>query len=179
MRHSYHTEQWLPLPIDRVFAFFADPANLPRLMRPWQMARIDNARIVPPPEAPADARIASTGSHLTLSFRPIKRLPFRMKWHAAISEFVWNGHFCDRQIKGPFAYWSHCHYVSRASRNGIDGTLVADDLEYEVPFGFAGHLAHRFLIRRQIESTFAVRQQRLLQILPPTANSHPPHESSS
>ncbi|MDP9039352.1 MAG: cyclase, partial [Acidobacteriota bacterium] len=98
MRHSYHTEQWLARPIDQVFAFFADPANLPRLMRPWQMARIDTSSIVPPPEAAPGTPIASTGSRLTLSFRPIKRLPFRMRWQAEISEFVWNGHFCDRQL---------------------------------------------------------------------------------
>jgi hypothetical protein len=27
-------EQWVPFPLERVFLFFADPRNLPRLMPP-------------------------------------------------------------------------------------------------------------------------------------------------
>ncbi|HEY5214106.1 MAG TPA: SRPBCC family protein, partial [Acidobacteriaceae bacterium] len=52
MRLRFHTEQHLPYPIETVFAFFADPANLPRLMPAWQRARIDHATFVPPPPPP-------------------------------------------------------------------------------------------------------------------------------
>src|SRR3954451_16784048 len=41
MRFSFTSEQWVPFPLARVFAFFADPLNLPRLMPAWQDARID------------------------------------------------------------------------------------------------------------------------------------------
>ena len=47
MRHTYITSQWLPYPLPRVFAFFANPANLPRLMPAWQGARIDAISLVP------------------------------------------------------------------------------------------------------------------------------------
>ncbi len=40
MRHTFQTEQWLPFPVELVFAFFAYPENLPRLMPAWQKARI-------------------------------------------------------------------------------------------------------------------------------------------
>ena len=43
MRHSLQTEQWLPYPRERVFAFFADPGNLPPLMPEWQRARVERA----------------------------------------------------------------------------------------------------------------------------------------
>ena len=49
MRHFFQAEQWLPYPIETVFAFFANPENLPPLMPAWQKARIEKLSIVPPP----------------------------------------------------------------------------------------------------------------------------------
>ena len=49
MRHKFQTEQWVPYPREKVFAFFADPANLPPLMPHWQNARVEKAEYVPPP----------------------------------------------------------------------------------------------------------------------------------
>ena len=36
MHHTFTSEQWLPYPVEPVFAFFANPENLPRLMPKWQ-----------------------------------------------------------------------------------------------------------------------------------------------
>ena len=38
---NFQAEQWVPYPIEQVFAFFSDPANLPRILPPGQRARID------------------------------------------------------------------------------------------------------------------------------------------
>lgn len=169
MRFSYHTEQSLPYPVERVFAFFADPNNLPLLMPEWQKARIENASVQPPPNlsTPRDARVsaAGVGSHLTLSFRPFPCSPVRVQWEAEIDEFAWNKHFCDRQVRGPFAYWRHCHYVRPVDLQGIEATVIADDLEYELPLGPIGHLAHSLFVRRQIERTFAYRQRQLSKMM--------------
>lgn len=169
MRFSYHTEQHLPYPVEQVFAFFADPDNLPLLMPAWQYARIEQQSLVPPPiqsnpSAP-QIRASGVGSHVTLSFRPFPFSPFRLHWQAEISEFVWNEHFCDAQLRGPFAYWNHCHYIRQVNESGMDATLIADNVEYELPFGIAGQIAHRLFIRRQIERTFAYRQVQLARIL--------------
>jgi ligand-binding SRPBCC domain-containing protein len=170
MRYSYHTEQWLPHPLENVFEFFADPENLPLLLPDWQQAHIDEQIILPPPPRPGpaaarDTQAAGTGSRITLSFLPFPYAPYRMHWVAEISDFVWNQHFCDRQISGPFAYWNHCHYISRTVRGGIPGTLIADDLEYEIPHGLIGKLAHHLLLRRQIERIFVTRHIQLAALL--------------
>ena len=45
MRHPFAAEQWLPYPVELVFAFFANPQNLPRLMPAWQKARIEEIAV--------------------------------------------------------------------------------------------------------------------------------------
>src|SRR5271168_2526050 len=159
MRYSYHSEQWLPYPVEHVFAFFANPDNLPHLMPQWQKARIEEATFTPPPPRPAAADpslrlktiAAGIGTRITISFRPFPLSPIRLRWEAEIAEFVWNDHFCDLQLRGPFAYWNHSHGVrpeTRADHSGIPtiGTLLRDDVEYEMPLGKLGDLAQRLFI---------------------------------
>ncbi|HMH12831.1 MAG TPA: SRPBCC family protein [Edaphobacter sp.] len=165
MRHTYHTEQWLPYPVDLVFAFFANPENLPRLMPSWQKARIEEAIFSPPPPRPTSSQpgrsiAAGPGTHIILSFRPIPYLPLRIPWEAEIDEFVWNSHFADRQVRGPFAYWHHRHIVQQESRANTTGTHLRDEVEYEPPLGSLGEVANALFISRQLRRTFAYRKLR-------------------
>jgi ligand-binding SRPBCC domain-containing protein len=168
MRHNFQSEQWLPHPVELVFAFFADPENLPGLMPSWQKACIEEVAFTPPPVAASThtkSLAAGAGTRVTLSFRPLPYSPIRIAWEAEISEFVWNDHFCDRQLHGPFAYWHHCHSVSSESRAGRSGTRFRDDVEYEVPFGKLGELAQRLFIARQLLRAFACRHARTDELL--------------
>jgi ligand-binding SRPBCC domain-containing protein len=173
MRHTYHSEQWLPYPLDLVFAFFSNPENLPRLMPPWQKARIEEALLTAPPPTPNRSSplqsIAGVGSRITLSFKPFPYAPLRVSWEAEITEFVWNDHFCDHQLRGPFAYWHHCHQLRSETRtdSGISnpGTLLRDEVEYEPPLGKLGDLANLLFITRQLRSTFAYRHTRTQELL--------------
>jgi ligand-binding SRPBCC domain-containing protein len=157
MRHRFQTEQWVPYPCERVFAFFADPANLPPLMPPWQRARIERADL--------SAEYAGKGSLIVISFRPIPLLPLRMQWEAYIAEFAMNDYFCDEQRKGPFQFFRHCHRVAAAKRDGVVGSVVSDAVEYEVPLGVLGDVANAVGVKRQIASLFAYRQRMLPRLL--------------
>ena len=181
MRYRFHSEQWLPYPVEEVFAFFANPENLPRLMPSWQDARIEQAIFAPPPPRPLSggpgihAAVAGPGSCVTLGFRPFPHSPFRLSWEAEISEFQWNHHFCDIQLRGPFVYWRHCHTVVSEvgfdlAANAVAGTILRDEVEYEVPFGTLGRFAHRLFLSRQLGRTFAYRQARTLTLLAPAAH---------
>src|SRR5580658_1175966 len=119
MPQFFTTSQWVPYPVELVFAFFANPGNLPHLIPKWQQARVESSRFIAPPPRPLasdpalrfQSPAAGEGSEIVLSFRPIPRLPFRIGWLARITEFVWNSHFCDEQVKGPFAMWKHRHEI--------------------------------------------------------------------
>jgi ligand-binding SRPBCC domain-containing protein len=170
MRHTFQAEQWLPYPVELVFTFFSNPENLPRLMPPWQDARIEEAHIIPPPtlaiqHITAPAAGAGAGSRITLSFRPIPYSPLRLSWQAEITEFVWNNHFCDQQLRGPFAYWKHCHTLRAESRSSIAGTLLSDAVTYELPAGKLGDIANNIFIARQLRNTFAYRHKRTQELI--------------
>lgn len=169
--HTFRSQQWLPVPLEIVFAFFANPDNLPRLMAAWQQARIEKTSIVSPPAppGPVSSMLAAAGSRLTLSFRPIPLSPVRLQWEAEITSFAWNHHFSDTQLRGPFARWHHTHTVTPETRPGesgasIFGTLLQDEVQYQMPFGKLGDLAAP-LIAEQLRRTFDYRHRRTSQLL--------------
>ena len=174
MRHTFESRQWLPFPVPTVFAFFANPANLPRLMPAWQRARIDELNLVAPPAPPpgSPAKLGSgVGTTMVLSFRALPFVPLRMRWHAVIPEFVWNDHFCDEQPSGPFAYWRHCHSVRGVLQNGVEGTEVHDHVTYAFPLGPLGDVANLLGGRAQIASIFRFRQRQTELLVPEFAKS--------
>jgi ligand-binding SRPBCC domain-containing protein len=158
------TEQWVPFPVDRVFAFFADPLNLPRLLPAWQDARIDSLELQPP-EGDSKSHAAGRGSRILLSFRPVPLSPIRLRWLALIDDYMENHHFCDLQVTGPFRYWRHCHLVSPETHGEIAGTRVTDVVDYEWPGGSAGSAIDLLGGRLQIRQLFHYRQRRLLRRL--------------
>jgi ligand-binding SRPBCC domain-containing protein len=166
MRFHFQTEQRLPYPLELVFAFFADPANLPKLMPLWQCARIEQATFVPPPPPPqpfpgSDRITAGTGTLLKITIRPVPLVPIRASWDARIENFRWLEGFCDVQLSGPFKIWRHCHTVQLHR----SGTLLHDEVEYELPLGPLGSLAEKLFIHRQLAATFSYRQRRTLELL--------------
>ena len=172
MPFHFQTSQWLPYPPELVFAFFANPENLPRLMPKWQRARIEEAIFSPPPPRPADAprypgMAAGDGTRLILSIRPFPLSPFRLPWEALIENFRWNHGFCDIQIRGPFASWRHCHTVEPSidPTTQQHGTLLRDEVHYELPLGALSPFANTIFIRHQLAATFAYRQKRTAELL--------------
>jgi ligand-binding SRPBCC domain-containing protein len=177
MPEILRTSQWTPFPVELVFAFFANPGNLPHLCPPWQQARVESSRLIAPPPRPVapdptlrfQSPAAGLGSEMAISFRPIAKIPFRIGWVARITEFAWNSHFSDEQLQGPFASWKHRHGIVAESRDSVNGTLISDEVEYRLPMGPLGGLVDTTIVRRQMEAMFAYRQGRLEEILPVAA----------
>ena len=169
MANRFTTSQWVPFRQEVGFAFFSNPHNLPKLMPAASDTRIDQLHIVPPhPDAASvaahDSIVAGIGSEIQVSFRPVPWLPLRAGWLARITEFSWGSHFCDEQVRGPFAHFRHCHRTSAQMLSGVMGTLVSDQIDYALPFGPLGRMGSG-LVRSQLEKTFAERQQRLVQLI--------------
>ena len=103
---------WLPKPRAEVFAFFADPANLPSLLPPSCGVRLVAGSSAMAAGAVFDLRLAWLG------------IPLR--WRAFVREYDPPVRFLDVQVRGPYARWEHRHLF--LTEQG--GTWVEDRLAY-------------------------------------------------
>jgi ligand-binding SRPBCC domain-containing protein len=166
--NSLQFEQWVPFPLELVFAFFSNPENLPRIMPAANGTKLILINRIPtpaPPPGTSSNKAAGVGSSIVTSFRIFPFLPIRAQWIARITEFEWNHYFADVQDKGPFRAWHHRHEFLADTRESVSGTLVRDVIDYEVGFGFLGAIANAMFVRRQMKSTFAQRQLSLPELL--------------
>jgi ligand-binding SRPBCC domain-containing protein len=69
-------------------------------------------------------------------------------------------YFIDIQLYGPYALWHHKHFIHE-----IEGGVELEDIiDYKVPLGIVGQLAHPFLVKPKLEEIFNYRQQKLLEL---------------
>jgi ligand-binding SRPBCC domain-containing protein len=171
MARHLEISQWVPFPVELVFAFFANPRNLPHLMPPQLKLRVEDMRLTPPPPrlvaADPSRRFqsiaAGEGSEILLSLVPIPWFP-RLSWTTRIVEFEWFSHFTDEQVRGPFASFRHRHGIAAESRDQVAGTLITDSMDYALPSGILGALAAA-RVWNQLEQSFSYRRQRLPEVL--------------
>jgi ligand-binding SRPBCC domain-containing protein len=78
-----------------------------------------------------------------------------MNWLTEISEWAPPERFVDEQLRGPYRYWHHTHEFQEVS----GGTSMRDVVEYELPLGPLGRLAHAALVRRTLQRIFDYRRQ--------------------
>jgi ligand-binding SRPBCC domain-containing protein len=127
-------------PVERLFAWHADPGALRALI---------------PPGDPVTIRTRKggleTGAVVVLS---VGRGPFRIQWVAVHRDYILNRQFKDVQVKGPFARWEHTHLFEP---DGPAASFLEDRVEYALPLGAAGRLAAGWLVRRKLEAMFAYR----------------------
>lgn len=137
-------KQWLPHPIDKVFAFFSDACQLETLTPGW----LKFAVLTPPPiDMHAGAII---DYKLTLHGFPIR-------WKTRIEVWEPPHRFVDLQIRGPYRLWLHEHTFTESE----GGTLVCDRVTYDVP---GGRFVNWLLVRRDVEKIFAFRHDQLNKI---------------
>jgi ligand-binding SRPBCC domain-containing protein len=134
-------EVWLPLPPEKVFAFFADAGNLDLITPPWLHFRIVTPR-------PIEMRV---GTIIDYKLR-LHGLPLR--WRTLIKEWQPPHHFVDEQVRGPYRRWIHEHTFEPCD----GGTLARDVVHYAVPLDF---ILHPLFVRRDIENIFAFRRESL------------------
>ena len=140
---------WLGRPRPEVFAFFADPANLPTLTPPALGLRL---------RAPGTTMAAGT----VLDFE-LRWLGIPVRWRAYVREYDPPFRFLDVQVTGPWARWEHRHRF--LVEDG--GTIVEDRIVYRLPLGALGRAAHALLVGRQLRAAWAYRTRRLGELLGP------------
>ncbi len=160
---SLKFEQWIEVELPRVFAFFSDPQNLPRLMPKHLDARVESVQLVPPGDHAAPRNAAGAGTVITFSFRPVPFLPIRQKWVAEIVEYKYLSYFRDFQRSGPMKLWDHRHEFESSTVEGRRGTIVRDRMTFDLGLWILGRLVGTIFLKRSLRKTFETRQQRLAE----------------
>ncbi len=144
MTYRLCREQWIACPIDEVFVFFADAHNLEKITPPWLGFNI------------LSMSTASIEEETTICYRlRLHGIPFH--WRTEIREWNPPHYFVDEQTKGPYKQWRHTH---RFEAHG-DSTKMIDEVEYSLPFGVLGQIAHTLKVRGDVNRIFDYRRLRI------------------
>lgn len=130
--------------LQETFAVFEDPYNLAKITPESLKFRVTSSGRV---QMRKGAEIEYTISWLGLP----------MHWKTLIREYEPPFFFVDEQAKGPYALWRHRHTFEPAE----NGTKVGDRVDYALPFGPLGEVAHALMVRKQLLGIFNYRQQQL------------------
>lgn len=154
--HHLHREILLERPLEEVFPFFADPANLEEITPSWLKFQVTDS------STPG----IQEGTELDYRLR-LHGLPLR--WRSRIS--VWDPpyRFVDEQVRGPYAMWRHLHTFEPA--RGGKATIARDWVEYRA---YGGPLVHGLFIARDLRSIFDHRLRTMGELFGATEGSATP-----
>ena len=133
--------QVVPRPIDEVFEFFSNPANLEKLTPAFLQFRIQNV----------STPTVQEGTEISYRLK-VHGIP--LTWLSLIEEWSPPNHFVDNQLKGPYRLWHHTHRFESIP----EGTNVIDEVIYRVP---GGAIVNRLFVEKDVRSIFDFRQQQL------------------
>lgn len=142
MTHQLYREQQLNCDIDTAWQFFSSPFNLAKIT-PKDMGFIVTSDL-------ADEPIYK-GMIIEYKVSPLLKIP--MKWKTKITQVEQNKSFTDFQQKGPYKYWNHFHEFIPNEK----GVLMKDTIDYELPLGILGSIAHVMVVKSKLNHIFNYR----------------------
>ncbi len=145
----FESTQVLARPLEEVFRFFRNPANLV-LVTPPEL----NLRLV---EGPQELEL---GSRLVFQ---VRRMGITQRIVSEVTVFENNALFTDTQVQGPFGKWVHTHRFEKVP----EGTRVSDTIEFAPPGGMLGFFLTARMIEEDLRRGFSFRSQRLAELLGP------------
>ncbi len=143
MKHRIYREQQLNCSLQEAWKFFSSANNLSKIT-PKEMNFVVITEL-------ADDNIYK-GMMIDYFVSPFWGI--KMPWKTEITEVDSGKSFTDFQKYGPYRLWNHKHdFIENR-----DGVLMKDTIDYELPFGIFGELAHTLFVRKKLIHIFNYRQ---------------------
>ena len=144
MKHELYREQQLNCDLQTAWDFFSSPMNLPKIT-PKDMAFTVLSE--------QKTNTIFEGMIIDYTVSPLLGIP--VKWKTRITSVIPNKSFTDFQEKGPYRLWNHHHEFIPNEK----GVLMIDKVDYELPFGLLGNIAHALFVKKKLEKIFNYRFQ--------------------
>ena len=146
--YQIKTKQKLPISAKKAWEFLSDPNNLAEIT-----PRYMNFKIL----SGADRSIFA-GQIIQYKVTPV--LGITLKWVTEITHVKENEYFVDEQRFGPYSLWHHKHFIKE-----IDGGVEMEDVvDYKIPFGILGQIAHPFFVKNKLKQIFKFREKKLIKL---------------
>jgi len=142
MIHKLYREQQLNCGIETAWKFFSSANNLSEIT-PKDMNFIVRTQLT-------DDEIFE-GMIIDYYVSPL--FGIKMKWKTKITQVDFRKSFTDFQEAGPYRLWNH-HHEFIVNEKGV---LMRDTVDYELPLGFLGEVAHKIFVRKKLEHVFSYR----------------------
>jgi ligand-binding SRPBCC domain-containing protein len=81
-------------------------------------------------------------------------------WVTEITHVEEGNYFVDEQRFGPYALWHHKHFI-KPIKNGVEMT---DIIDYKIPFGVFGRMAHPIVVAPKLKEIFEYREKALIEL---------------
>jgi ligand-binding SRPBCC domain-containing protein len=137
-----------PVPIEQAFSVFESPYNLAKITPAWLHFRITTAGRV----------VLRQGAEIEYE---IRWLGIPVHWKTIFTRYEPPLVFEDEQAGGPYSFWRHRH-----SFQAVDGgTIISDYVEYGLPLGILGRVAHTLTVEQKLRGIFEYRGKHLAPLL--------------
>lgn len=149
MVHRLIRQQQLNCDIETAWRFFSSANNLsvitPPEMKFVVLTKLQNDDIY---------------EGMTIDYHVSPLFDIKLNWQTEIVQVENLKNFIDFQNKGPYKIWHHYHEFIENE----EGVLMKDVVDYELPLGFLGEIAHKLFVKKKIESIFDYRKE-VLKVL--------------
>ena len=71
-------------------------------------------------------------------------------WVTEITQVAEPHYFIDHQISGPYSLWHHQHWFKETD----EGVEMTDEVNYAIPLGLLGRLAHWLFVGKEVNRIF-------------------------
>lgn len=135
--------QIIPTTIEKAWDFFSSPANLQKITPSYMGFEIKSGY--------------EMGNHMypgqIITYKVSPLLGIKLDWMTEITHVEHHKFFVDEQRVGPYKIWHHQHHF-KPHAQGIEMTDIVD---YVLPFGPLGAIAHGIFVKKQLEQIFDFR----------------------
>jgi len=149
--YRLETIQNLPISQKEAWDFLSDPKNLKTITPDYMGFEILSGA----------AERMYAGQIIQYIVTPVFGIP--TKWVTEITHVQEGSYFVDEQRFGPYDLWHHKHFINPI-KNGVE---MIDIIDYKIPFGFLGSIAHPLLVAPKLKEIFEYRKNALVALFGP------------